>query len=609
MSSAAAVVSLAPSTVSFTSPTAAAQQVRISGGTAPYSLAGCTQIATGAIAQQTLTVAAQSTGACSLIISDANNNTATLSVSVNSTSTGNALDNLTFHGNPQRTGWYQNESVLTPTNVSSTNFGRIATLAAPSGMLPLGKVYAQPLFVTNEAASDGNKHNLIIVSGSAGQMYAFDETTLAVVWHRSFTNTAAGIRQQLWSDTNCSDVNPDVGLIGTPVIDRTRDAIYVVVATMENGVPYTRLHAIGLGSGTDLATPTVISGSVTLATGGTASISSLGNMNRSALLEANGNIYVALGSHCDQNTANIHGWIAAYSASTLQETGSLVDLSNANDGRNYYLGSPWMGGFGPAADAQGNVYFATGNGPFNGTTDFSMSVLKVPGTLNLAAASYFAPITATADGNADQDLGSGGVLLLPDQTGSMPHLLVAGGKCSVNSVGCLKYILNRDALGGQQTGNAGAVWSGSTAGGIWGGPAYFVDSTGQQHIVYGANPLNTYNLSVAPASLSVQSSTSGVTCLECRDAGSQPVVSSNGTVPGTAIVWALKTPGNGGGTISLYAFNALSMGTTLFTGAAGTWTQATGTSYIGGALVSPLVVDGRVYVPTDGSVGVFGLLH
>jgi hypothetical protein len=264
-----------------------------------------------------------------------------------------------------------------------------------------------------------------------------------------------------------------------------------------------------------------------------------------------------------------------------------------------------MGGFGPAADAQGNIYFATGNGPFNGTTDFSMSVMKVPGNLNLAGASYFTPIQAAADSATDQDLGSGGVMLLPDQPGTLPHLLIAGGKCSAN--GCFKYILNRDAMGGQQNGNAGAVWSADTGGQIFGGPAYFVDANGVQHIVYGGSPLNTYNLNLGPVGLAVQSS-ANVGCLECRDDGSQPVVSSNGNKAGSAVVWALKTPGASGGTIKLYAFDALNMGTTLYNAAAGSWTAASGTSYIGGALVSPLVANGHVYVPTDGSVGVFGLL-
>ena len=117
---------------------------------------------------------------------------------------------------------------------------------------------------------------------------------------------------------------------------------------------------------------------------------------------------------------------------------------------------------------------------------------------------------------------------------------------------------------------------------------------------------NTYTLNLNPISLSVLSS-ANVGCLECRNQGSQPIVSSNGTTAGTAIAWALKTPGNSGGTITLYAFNALNLSTVLFSGAAGTWMPGSGASYIGGALISPLVANGRVYVPSDGAVTVFGL--
>jgi FtsP/CotA-like multicopper oxidase with cupredoxin domain len=606
---------LSQSSVSFNSPGVYGAIIGINGGTAPFSLSGCSGIVSDLIDNGQLVLAPAAVGTCSIVVTDATGLTASLSVSVNQpATTSNPLDNLTFHQNAGRTGWYPNETVLNTSNVNASTFGQVATLAAPTGMPALGKVYAQPLFAANELSVDGKQHNLVIVAGAAGQVYAFDEATQAVVWERSFTNAAAGIRQQLWSDSGCSDVNPDDAIVGTPVIDRTLDRLYVVVATMENGVAYTRIHAIGLGNGVDVVTPTVVSGTVTLATGGTASISSLLNMNRSALLEANGSIYVALGSHCDMSTSTTqtHGWVVAYSASTLQETGSLVDLTNANGGSNFYLGSPWMGGYGPAADANGNIYFATGNGPFDGINNFSMSVMKVPGNLNLGGASYFTPIQEAVDSEADGDLGSGGVMVLPDQAGATPHIVIAGGKCSQAPIGspepCYKYILNRDAMGGQQANNAGALWSGSTGGGIWGGPAYFVDAAGTQHVVYGnGTPLSTYNLNLSPFSLSVQSS-ANVGCLLCRESGSQPIVSSNGTTAGSAIVWALKTPDNSGGTISLYAFNALNMSSVLFSAPAGSWNQTPGTAWIGGAMISPLVTDGRVYVPTDGSVAVFGLL-
>lgn len=608
VNSGAAVISLAPTSVSFTAPTSAAQSVTISGGAAPYTVAGCTNIATGTVTNGLLSVSPSNVGTCSLTITDANSNQAALSVAVNAASTGGPLDNLTFHQNTLRNGWYQAEAVLNTTNVASSSFGKIGTLTPPAGLPGFGKVYAQPLYVTNETAVDGKRHNLIVVAGAADQVYAFDETTRAMVWHRDFTNPAAGIRQQLWTDNGCPDVNPNSGIVGTPVIDRARDAIYVVVATMENGVGYTRLHAIGLGNGTDLIAPTAITGSVALATGGTATISSVNNMNRPALLEANGTIYVALGSHCDADSPAVHGWVIGYSAATLAETGNLVDLSNANDGSGFYLGSVWMGGFGPAADAFGNIYFSTGNGPYNGTTNFSMSILKLPGNLNVAQASLFTPIQEAADSAADQDLASGGVMLLPDQPGSVPHMLIGGGKCSQTGlVGCFKYLLNRDVMGGQQTKNAGALWSANTAGEMFGGPAYFVDASGAQHIVYGTgSPLSTYTLGLSPVGLSVQSS-ANVGCLECRDSGSQPIVSSNGTQTGSAIVWALKTPSASGGTISLYAFDALNMSHTLFSGSAGSWIMTPGAGWVGGALISPLVANGRVYVPTDGQVTVFGL--
>ena len=602
-----AVMKVAPTSLSFTSTTAAAMTSTISGGTAPYTIAGCANVATAKIAGTTVSVTPSAVGTCTFTISDAEKNQASLSIAVNAATTASNLDVLTFHDNAMRTGWYPNETTLTTANVASSAFHNVATLTAPSGMPAFGKVHAQPLYVTNELTSDGNRHNLVVISTSTDQVYAFDEKTRNVVWHRDFTNAAAGITAQSWKDTNCSDVNPNIGINGTPVIDRAADQMFLVAATDENGTAAMRLHAISLANGNDVKTAVPIAGTTTLATGGTASIDPRYNFQRSALLEANGNIYVSLSSHCDGNVSTIHGWEVAFSASTLQQTGNIVDVTNANAGNNYYLGAIWMSGFGPAADAQGNIYFVTGNGPVNGTTNFAMSVLKAPGNLNMAASSFFSPAQAATDSGADLDLGSGGVVVLPDQPGSIPHLLVQGGKCSANNLGCLKYLLNRDAMGGQRANNAGAVWSGSTGGMLFGGPAYFQGPNGAQYIVLGTGaPISTYSLGNPTSGLVIQSS-ANVGCLECRDGGSQPVVSSNGTTTGTSIVWALKTPGNGGGTISLYAFDALNMGHTLFNAAAGTWTQTPGTQWIGGALVSPLVAGGHVYVPTDGSVSVFGL--
>jgi FtsP/CotA-like multicopper oxidase with cupredoxin domain len=618
-------LTVTPNSISFVSPAAGAQNASLSGGKPPYGVSGCAGVASASInsSDNGVIVKPAATGSCALTIVDSATprNSASLAVSVNAASSSGPADNVTFHHDTNRSGWYPHETTLTTANVAGGKFKLLATLTAPRGMPAFGKVYAQPLYVQNQSTSDGKTHNLVIIATATDQVYAMDETTGAVVWETNFTNPAAGITQQLWSDTGCNDINPNVGIIGTPVIDRSRNRLYVVVPTKENGVFHERLHALSLANGADAVSPVEVTATVALATGGTATVNPEYNFNRASLLEANGQIYVPLSTHCDFGAGGVngggassatHGWMLAYNASSLSMTGNTLDTTNANLGNTFFLGSIWGSGFGPAADAAGNIYFATGNGPFNGITDFAMTALRVPGDLDVTKANTFTPFGEAADSKADCDLGSGGIILLPTVSGPYPNLMIVGGKCGAGTVnggssGYQKYVLSRDHLGGFSAGDAGALWHANTAGPMWGGPASFQDANGVNYVVYGGgNPLSTYALGLSPIALTVQSS-ANVGCLECRDRGSQPVVSSNGVKAGTAVVWALQTPGNSGGTISLYAFDALNMSHTLFTGAAGTWTMGAGTAYIGGALVSPTVANGRVYVPTDGAVAVFGL--
>jgi FtsP/CotA-like multicopper oxidase with cupredoxin domain len=610
-------ITVSPQSVAFAAvPLGSAQNVTVAGGTPPYTTSGCTGIASASVSGTNLTVTPAGIGTCTIKIVDAANNTASLPVSVNTCSTGAPLDNLTFHQNCARLGWYQNEVALNTTTVAPSSFGLLTSLPVN------GKVYAQPLFVTNQtAAIDGKMHNLVIIATETDQIYAFDETTHNVIWHRDFTGP--GVTPQSFQSTGCTNVNPYIGITGTPVIDRTVNNglgnLYVVVATTETGIGFVqRLHAISLASGADTITPTTISGSDTIVGGGTAHFDAEYNMNRGALLEANGLIYVAFGSHCDYDANTTHGWLFAYSPTSLTQVGSTVDTTNAAGGEEgHFLGSPWMGGYGPAADSEGNIYIATGNGPFDGLNNFGDSVLKLPGNLSMTGMTFFAPSTATADGLVDADLGSGGAMVLPDQLG--PHLLAQAGKCDANN-NCYKRLLNRDLMGGQTANDAGVAAKLNTGGPIYGGPAYFEDASGMSHIVYGGGqPLITLNVNTSPVSLSTPPPSYNFNIaggLEGCDQGSQPVVSSNGTLPGTAVVWVLYTPGCAGGSIggsgrsgpiTLYALNALNLSKVLYTGAAGNWTKDPGATTVGEAMVSPLVADGRVYVPTDGAVAVFGL--
>ena len=280
---------------------------------------------------------------------------------------GGPQDYLTFHNDAQRTGWYRAEKTLTPAKVKA-GFGLIGSLQVP------GKVYAQPLYVTNQPAKDGTTHDLVIIATATDQLYAVDDKTDQLVWHRSFTG--GGVRQQSWSDFPgngpCFDMSPDIGITGTPVVDRALERLFVVVATKEPTGFHLRLHAISLKDGSDVANvgPTEVTDSAT-----NPLVNALFNNQRAALLESKGNVYVALADHCDWNAQVTHGWLLSFSATTLQRTGNLNSTKNNTILGTYFLGSPWMAGFGPAADSGGNVYFTTGNGSFDGLTSFSMSVI------------------------------------------------------------------------------------------------------------------------------------------------------------------------------------------------------------------------------------------
>jgi hypothetical protein len=508
-----------------------------------------------------------------------------------------AQDNTTYHNNNLRNGWYSHETTLTAATVASSSFHQIGT------MTTAGKSYSQPLYLTAQTLANGTTHNVLIITDSTDVVYAFDADSLGLLWERDFKGT--GVRQQLASDIGCDDTWPNIGINGTPVVDRSRNRMYVVVPTYENGVAHLRLHALSLASGVDAVSPVEVAASVTLASGGTASVQPAYNFDRAGLLETNSTIYVPLSTHCDYDSNASHGWMLAYNPDTLAQTGYSVDTTNSNEGSSsgvHFLGSVWQGGFGIAADANSNIFFATGNGPNDGdVNDSAMSVIQLPPNLNFANRSFFTPSDWLSQSQNDGDLGSGGVMLLPDQTsGPYVHLAVAGGKSGV------KYILNRDNLGGLHSTDQ-VLWENYTDIGIWGGPAYFVDSSGRQKILYGGTPsLAAYTLNTASGYSLTQTSTTSVGPLEHRNAGVTPIVSSNGTQAGSAVVWAIEGLAGNNTTlpVTLYAFNGDNLSNTLFKATAGRWTTNGDT---GGVMITPLVANGRVYLATDGEVSVYGI--
>ncbi|MDE2138720.1 MAG: PQQ-like beta-propeller repeat protein, partial [Gammaproteobacteria bacterium] len=320
---------------------------------------------------------------------------------------------------------------------------------------------------------------------------------------------------------------------------------------------------------------------------------------RAALLLANGTLYTAWTSHCDD--APYTGWVIAYNASTLAQTAVLnVAANSAGDGP-----AIWMAGGGPAADSSGNVYLLTANGVFDttldangfpGQGDYGNSFLKLTlsgGTLSVA--DYFTMYNEVDESNADTDLGSGGALLLPDLTdsgGTTRHLMVGAGKD-----GNL-YVVNRDSMGKFNPGNNGQIWqelTGALPNGIWSTPAYFNGS-----LYYGpqGGPLLAFTLSNAMLSASPTSRSAASFAYP----GTAAAISANGSANG--IVWAHENAGSGAAV--LHAYDAADLANELYNS-----TQAAnGRDSFGAAnkFITPTVADGKVLVGTANGVGVFGLL-
>jgi len=243
---------------------------------------------------------------------------------IGSSRVSSSQDNVTYHRDNLRSGWYQNETTLTAANVGSSAFHLIATLNMA------GKSYSQPLYVSNQTVANGSVQNLLIVTDSTDVVYGFDADTLSLVWSRDFKGS--GVRQQLASDIDCDDTWPNIGINGTPVIDRGRNRLYVVVPANENGTPRLRLHALSLASGGDAVAPVDVTGSVSLASGGTASVHPAFNFDRAGLLETNNAIYVPLSTHCDFDSDAAHGWLLSYDPDTLALKGSLLNTTDKDTG-------------------------------------------------------------------------------------------------------------------------------------------------------------------------------------------------------------------------------------------------------------------------------------
>jgi outer membrane protein assembly factor BamB len=495
-------------------------------------------------------------------------------------------------------GTNTNETILTPSNVNVSQFGRKMVFPVQ------GYVYAQPLYVPNLTIG-GTSHNVLFVATEHDQLYAFDVNSGQQLWHTNFLATVGLqliISTVSSSDVNCGDLVPEIGITATPVIDTTTNTLYVSVETKEyNPVNHAlnyrhKLHVLDITTGLDKVPAhninAVVRGIGTGSLGGVIAFNALLAHARSSLLLADGQVIVSFASHCD--LGNYHGWLMSFDQTSLNPTGVFIDTPNG------YEGGFWGGGSGPAADAAGSIYAATGNGWFDvnsGGIDYGDSVLRLTWSgSGLSVADYFTPWDQQSLDDTDKDVNSGGVVLLPDQSGPYPHLLIQVGKEGTID------LINRDNMGHFHSGNDDQIVQTlpSAIGGIWGGPAFWNNNAYfggvHDHLkAFAFNP-QTELLSTSPTSESPET---------FAYPGPTPAVSSSGTSNG--IVWVVETDNyNNGGNAILRAYLASNLGTELYNSQQNPGRDQAG---LPAKFAVPTVADGHVFVAAQQQVDMYGLLN
>jgi hypothetical protein len=523
--------------------------------------------------------------------------------------TPTAVPVLTWRYDLTHAGQNTSETALTTSNVSPNSFGKLFSVKVDS------TVYPQPLYVPNLKMSDGKTHNVLFVETSNDSIYAFDADSNGgananPIWKINLASSehgaGAGATAIPWQDTGSPDVAPTIGITGTPAIDPATNTMYVVGATKENGVYFSRLHAINIVTGAEQPNSPVniaasVPGTGNGSSGGQLAFSPLWENQRPALTFYNGYVYIGYGAHGDNGPW--HGWLFAYKAATLAQSAVLC-LSPNGSGAGI-----WASGAGFPIDngaPGGRMFLVTGNGtrstipPFDANSELGESVIALSlANGGLKPIDAFTPFNYQILNNHDWDLGAGGVLMVPDQQGTHPHVLVQAGK-----EGRI-VVLDRDNLGGYAAGassNTNALQDISTitpqSKGFWSTPAYW---NGNIYLWAENNvpmlfKMNTGVMDTAPDSKSTITS-----------AFPNPTfsISSNGTQNGVA--WAVRADQfNTNGPAVLYAWDANDLTNIIYESDSNATRDAAGPA---NRYSIPVVTNGKVYVAAKGEVDVYGLLN
>jgi hypothetical protein len=473
---------------------------------------------------------------------------------------------FTYHNDLSRDGVNSQEYALNSSSVKASSFGKRFACSIDAS------AYAQPLWVAG-ANIGGGTHNVIIAATQHDTVYAFDADASPCQTYWSQSLLAGGETWLNSGDVGTTDITPDIGIVGTPVIDPNTNTIYVVSKSKNGSSVHQRLHALNLADGSErFGGPQEIAFSSNGIT-----FDPLRQNQRAGLALVGGVVYIAYASHGDNPV--YYGWVVGYNASNL----SLVSVFNDDPGSGF--GGIWMSGGAPAADSN-SLYVITGNGNFDGNTQFGDSFLRLSPGGGMNVTGFFSPNDQASLSSGDVDLGSGGAAILVDQPTAPNHLLIGGGK-----EGTL-YLLNRDNLGGNTSNDSGAVQIFSVGNGIFSTAAFwqntlYIGPIGDHVKSYtlntGAGQFNTSPASQSPGTFGFP--------------GTTPSISAQGGSNG--IVWAIERAG----AAVLHAYDATNLGSELWN------SSGNGADQAGGAVkfTVPTVANGKVYVGTASEISVYGL--
>jgi len=505
---------------------------------------------------------------------------------------------LTHHNDLNRSGANLNETLLATNNVNTNQFGKVFTRTVDD------EIHTQPLIVTNVNVPGKGIYNLVIVATVSNSVYAFDADEVsnsAPIWKTNFLS--AGIVPPRNTDMtyacggNYKDFAGNMGIVGTPVIDPATGTLYLVVRTKEPGPTYVqRLWALDVRTGTEAP-----NGHVDIAFVNATAFNGQIQNQRAALALVNGYVYITWSSHCDGGA--YHGFVAAYNVTNLALPPLTYNITPSGT-----QGGIWMSDQAPPADEAGNIYLTTGNGSFNGATVFGESFLKLTNTgAALSRVDWFTPFDYANLNAGDQDLGSGGVLLIPGTS-----LLFSGGKAGrlylVNGTN-MGHIV---ATGATSDKNIVKSWElGSHS--VHGGPVWWDGPSASYSYIWAASSdrLRQYTFNRALGRFSSTTPTAqSATIGGSGQPGGLLSLSANGTNAGTGIIWAsVNTSTNANqATVAgtLHAYDAQNVGRELWHSDMTPSRDAVGNF---AKYVAPTVANGKVYVATfSNRLNVYGLL-